>query len=233
MLRLRRRARAWAGGGWHSHERDARALRGEARASTTTLNERGSLTSMPTFYTFEVSLLDVKPRIWRRFTMRSTASFLDLHRAIQSACGWEDYHLFRFCHGARNGVVFAGIPDDGGFGDPDPDAADITLKRYFGDEPGRCMYQYDFGDDWWHEVQMTGALESKDRHKRVLIDGARAFPPEDCGGLYGYGRCARLATGKWTAKDGDADERREQAVWLGDWQPERFDLAAAKANFDR
>lgn len=187
---------------------------------------------MPTFYTFEVTLLDVAPRIWRRFSIRGTATFFDLHRAIQDACGWEDYHLFRFCV-KRHGVVFAGIPDDHGFGEPDPDARELTLKRYFGDEPGRCAYNYDFGDDWWHEVVMTGVEKSADRAKRVLLDGARAFPREDCGGVYGYEQCVALTAGKRRKFDGGAQERKDLRLWLAGWDPESFDLAAAKVLFDR
>ena len=35
--------------------------------------------------------------IWRRFLVPTSASFLDLHKAIQVASGsWQDYHLYQF-----------------------------------------------------------------------------------------------------------------------------------------
>ena len=37
---------------------------------------------MPTYFEFEVSLQGIKPRIWRRFQLRATATFADLHWAI-------------------------------------------------------------------------------------------------------------------------------------------------------
>jgi hypothetical protein len=52
--------------------------------------------TMPSYYEFEVSLQGVKPKTWRRFQLRTDASFLDLHYAIQLACGWENAHLFAF-----------------------------------------------------------------------------------------------------------------------------------------
>ena len=32
----------------------------------------------------------------RRFLLRTTNTFQKLHDAIQTACGWLDYHLFAF-----------------------------------------------------------------------------------------------------------------------------------------
>jgi hypothetical protein len=47
-------------------------------------------------YQFKVSLLDIKPVIWRRIQAPSTYSFWDLHVAIQDAMGWLDCHLHKF-----------------------------------------------------------------------------------------------------------------------------------------
>lgn len=49
---------------------------------------------MTLYHEFDVTLHDAAPGAWRRFQLRSTATFLDLHRAIQDACGWEGGHLF-------------------------------------------------------------------------------------------------------------------------------------------
>ena len=36
-----------------------------------------------------------------------------------------------------------------------PDAARVKLSSFFvRGGPKRCFYQYDFGDDWWHEVRL-------------------------------------------------------------------------------
>ena len=45
---------------------------------------------MPEYFEFEVELTGVKPRMWRRFLVPKAATFLDLHQAIQDACGWLD-----------------------------------------------------------------------------------------------------------------------------------------------
>jgi hypothetical protein len=77
-------------------------------------------------------------------------------------------------------------------------------------------------------VKLVRTVELPEKFKRRLLDGARSFPPEDCGGVCGYAECVRVAEGDKKAPD--YEERRE---WLGDWDPEEFDLAETKRVFDR
>jgi len=95
---------------------------------------------MPRYLQFEVSLIDIEPRIWRRFLLRDTATFNALSKAIQDAGPWQGYHLWEFCELGRPHVVLAGIPDDE-FDEPAPDARYIKVSkvlRYPGD---RCLYR--------------------------------------------------------------------------------------------
>jgi hypothetical protein len=186
------------------------------------------------YFEFEVSLLDIRPRIWRRFQIAASASFADLHLAIQKGFGWENCHLWEFYGTGRERQAIAGVPDDEGplFGEPTPDAAKVKLSTYFGGpEPvARCRYIYDMGDGWVHEVKLRKQLADPKRFRRRLIAGARACPLEDCGGVPGYEHLAEfLRTGK-SAWGDDPEELRE---WVGDWDPERFDVEEVKARFDR
>lgn len=184
---------------------------------------------MPAYLDFEVSLREVQPKVWRRFLIQSTGTFMDLHEAIQDACGWFNYHLFAF---RTKGRTIAGLPDEDGFSDPDPDATRIKLSSFFG--PGRserCLYEYDFGDSWEHDVVLKGTTDLKERFERRLTDGGRAFPPEDCGGLTGYENCVRVAEG--LEEEATLGEDRALRKWLGDWTPEAFNLPAVKREFDR
>ena len=177
------------------------------------------------YYCLRASLLDVKPPIWRQLLIRESATFMDLHEALQESCGWENRHLFAF-HESLRGPVIAGIPDDE-FSPPTPDAGEETLTGYFrSDGATTCYYLYDFGDDWWHEVKLEKVIHRNQAFKRELLDGARSFPPEDCGGTPGYEDCLAVLSGR--AANGDT----ELAAWLGDWSPERFDLGEVKAQFD-
>lgn len=178
------------------------------------------------FYRFHVQILGIKPPIYRRFHLRSTATFQDLHLAIQDAFGWSQSHMFVFQDERRGGAPIAGMPDSGNDLEPDdPNAKTLKLASWFRAGQKRCFYIYDFGDDWTHEVKLEGMNEIPGVGKRMLLDGARACPPEDCGGLPGYEECVEVAT---TGRDQDG--RKE---WLGDWQPEEFNLAKKKVRFDR
>jgi hypothetical protein len=100
--------------------------------------------------------------------------------------GWENYHLHLFTIG---GVQY---------GEPDPEYADegIQIKhdRYASvrdvlrTEGMRFRYDYDFGDDWRHDVlvERIELLDGEDWVAPRCLDGKRACPPEDCGGVPGY-----------------------------------------------
>lgn len=181
---------------------------------------------MPAYFEFEVVLRGVEPKIWRRFLIRANATFLRLHDAIQDACGWENYHLFQFQTVWKKPI--AGIPDDE-YGPPDPDAGKVRIGKFFG--PGKtstCGYRYDFGDGWEHDVTFLRAVDLPEKFHRKLLDGRRAFPPEDCGSYDGYERCVRIALG-----GGDPREPGRLKEWLGDWEPEAFDLETVRREFDR
>ncbi len=195
---------------------------------------------MADYFEFEVELTGMKPRIWRRFLVPKDATFLDLHQAIQDACGWLDYHLFNFYGKHPYGESIAGSPDDSGMTEyPIPDASQKKLSSYFGTDKGKkksCGYIYDFGDDWQHKVKLRKVVKLKDEFPRVLLAGARAFPPEDCGGTWGYESCVEIATGVAEADPGDTyaeEEIESRREWLGDWDPEKFDLEAVKEKFDK
>jgi hypothetical protein len=179
---------------------------------------------MPDYYSFEVTLKGVMPRIWRRFLLRTDAMFLGLHEAIQDASGWEHRHLFQF-KDAR-GRVLAGLPDG-----PDdvttPDAKINRLDEVFGRKEGaKIQYVYDLGDYWEHGVELVDVVDGRtDQLSRRLLAGERAFPPEDCGGLPGYEECVLVARGR--TKDG------ERLKWLAGWHPERFDFKKTARRFNQ
>jgi len=173
-------------------------------------------------YELDITLVGVRPRIFRRLAIAADATFGDLHHAIQFACSWDDHHLFAFT--TPTGAVIGGSPFESPFGDPRPDAADVPIASYFA-QHDHCQYEYDFGDSWLHDIRVVGRIDEPVAYRQQLLDGARAFPPENCGGLPGYQACVEATTG-----GDDPDDRRE---WLGDWDPEHLDLTLLKRRFDR
>lgn len=187
---------------------------------------------MPKYYEFEVSLNWIEPRIWRRFLLNSELTFLELHQAIQKSFGWQGHHLWEFQNNDSRRTPLAGLFDDSGWGPPTPDAVDVTLESYFGGKRGKrvCGYVYDFGDDWQHKVKRGRTHDLDETFERRLLAGERAAPGEDSGGYRGYERRVHFVK---TGEDLYNNEGTDLKSWLGDWDPEFFDLETMKAEFDR
>lgn len=124
------------------------------------------------YLAFEVRLAEIQPPIRRRFLLVPTATFFDLHEAIQDSFGWGGYHMWAF-HGRGRDPAIAGIPSPEDFGLSPPDARKVKLASYFGEKrAARCIYLYDFGDDWGHEVRYAGRERQAGAFRRCLVDGA-------------------------------------------------------------
>jgi hypothetical protein len=60
-------------------------------------------------YQLKVSLRGISPMIWRQLLVPEEMTLYALHRAIQIAFGWEDYHLHAFkLHGRRYRTMWTG-----------------------------------------------------------------------------------------------------------------------------
>lgn len=197
---------------------DYAGLFGEGKPKTRkTAPKKGDL-----IYQFKITLLDIKPAIWRRIQVPH-CTLADLHEYIQAAFGWEDYHLHQFqIDGERYEPPPA--PDDFEF---DPDIRDETqvvlsgLIPRSGRKP-RWVYEYDFGDGWRHEVQFEGFVPHDPKAKYpVCVEGEQACPPEDCGGPWGYADYVAAIT------DPNHEEHDEMLAWRGPFDPEAFDAKRA------
>lgn len=172
---------------------------------------------------FKVLLLGAAPPIWRSIQEPEAYSFWDLHVALQDAMGWLDYHLhlFRATKPDTREVVQIGIPDDDAFeGDEVIQPGwEIPIAGYFTQSGVVARYEYDFGDGWEHEVTLEAILPRQAGQKYPLcVAGARACPPEDCGGVGGY---EDLVTVMQTPTHA---EYQSKLQWLGRrFDPEKFD----------
>jgi hypothetical protein len=191
---------------------------------------------IPRFFEFSVSLREVLPRPWRRFRLRATATYADLHEAIMAATGWDGSHLWLFALERWGGEVLVAPTLPGGEPlDLRGDGRGITvaaerlrLARHFGVGPGlvtSCVYRYDVGDGWEADVLLHDVLELSGRARRMLVSAEHPWPPEDCGGPPGYDAIREaLETGR------DPDGRLGWARERG-WTP-ALDLGALRLGFD-
>lgn len=163
-------------------------------------------------YELEVALSGINPKIFRRFSVPGTITLSQLSRAIQSAMGWHGGHLYEFVVGGQS------------YGDPDPeirmkDARRIRLQAIIDQPRSTFQYIYDFGDDWRHQVTVRNIRPIRPGETVPnLIDGGRACPPEDVGGIPGYDNFLRIMA------DPTDPEYEDMLGWAGgSWDPERFD----------
>ena len=86
----------------------------------------------------------------------------------------------------------------------------------------RFTYEYDFGDSWEHEIVLEKTLEPELKVKYPrCVEGARACPPEDVGGVSGYADFLEAIA------DPKHPDHREMKEWIGGkFDPEKFDLKA-------
>ncbi|MGP0067996.1 MAG: plasmid pRiA4b ORF-3 family protein [Isosphaeraceae bacterium] len=184
-------------------------------ANPKTHKRRPSKTDL--LFQFKITLLDIKPAIWRRIQVPD-CTLVDLHEYIQAACGWENYHLHLL---EIDGVRYSEPAPDGDDFDLDfEDETDILLSKLLpkSSRKARWIYEYDFGDGWRHEVLFEGfpPLDPKAKSP-ICLEGARACPPEDCGGSWGYADyLAAIA-------DPQHEEHEEMREWRGPFDPEAFD----------
>lgn len=168
-------------------------------------------------FQFKVTLLDIKPPIWRRIQIED-GTLENLHLAIQGAFGWWNYHLHQFIIDRKR---FGPLPDDGfDFGLDMADETQVRLSEVLPKSGRRTRweYEYDFGDGWRHEILFEGYPPREKRRRYPLcLEGARACPPEDSGGPWGYaGYLLAMA-------DPDHERHDELMEWRGPFDSESFD----------
>ncbi len=170
-------------------------------------------------YQFRVSLLDVEPEIWRTIQVPADYSFWDLHIAIQDSMGWLDCHLHAFyARDENDNSLEIGIPDEEGLDEEEIIPCwEIPIAEIFSDSGQKMLYVYDFGDDWRHSLVFEGMHAAGRKKYPRLVDGNRACPPEDCGGVGGYQRLVEAM------KDETHEDREHLIDWLGYvYRPEKF-----------
>lgn len=181
---------------------------------------RRTTASTATLHLITVTLSDIEPEIWRRVLVPSDITLARFHAVLQAAMGWYDMHLHDFEIGdAHYGMRF---DDDVELPWEVHDETKFILGELV-EEGDVFTYVYDFGDGWRHEVLVERVFGKPDGLEIVgalCLDGARACPPEDCGGPPGYERLLGVLADR---RDPEHQEMRE---WVGDWEPEAFDLDA-------
>lgn len=170
-------------------------------------------------YHLKIVLEGIRPPIWRRLQVPGDANLGWLDAAIQVAMGWTNSHLHAFQIG------------DSQYSDPsfqlqefeeDPPVFDekkTLLQQIAPSEGNVFMYQYDFGDSWFHRIEVEKILPHDPKRAKIArcLDGGRACPPEDCGSVPGYMDLLKIIN------DPGHVEYKNMMEWLGGtYDPEAF-----------
>jgi Plasmid pRiA4b ORF-3-like protein len=177
-----------------------------------------------TVHELQVTLLDVSPPVWRRLRVPSALPLSTVHAVIQLAFGWEDKHL----HEWRAGDITYGLSDEDSWGEELADESSAILAEV-APLDAAIHYDYDFGDGWEHLVEVLSVSPyNADVPPVACLAGARACPPEDCGGPEGYEHLLDAYRDPDDAEHELAVEQMPEG-----WDPDEFDLRKVNADLEQ
>ncbi len=172
-----------------------------------------------TIYEIKIILNESRPAIWRRIQVSADVALFKLHRIIQETMGWTDSHLHQFMVG-NDSYKIRDPYADFDMEDSSKNERTTKLRHVIPGDGIRFRYDYDFGDNWKHTlvVERILAPETGAKYPRC-VGGARACPPEDVGGIHGYGELLEVL------QDPNRPAHEEMSEWIGrEFDPEKFDL---------
>src|SRR5436190_8622488 len=168
-----------------------------------------------TAYQLKVTLKGSRPSIWRRILVHQDCTLDLLHVILQRAMGWMNIHLHDFCIEGRY------------YGDPAADnilgfknGCNYSLSDLVTQPRQKFRYEYDFGDNWEHEILLEKIVPLKPGIQcPACLDGERACPPEESGGSRRYLAMTQILSDRKHA------HYKETRKWFGfDFDPDEFSL---------
>ncbi len=171
-----------------------------------------------TAHQLKVTLRWSSPPIWRRIVVPSDIDLGSLHTILQVVMPWTDSHLHQFEVKGQRFSTRSFELDDRETADEDATELRAVAPR----RGSRLVYEYDFGDDWKHDIVVEKVREATGEGPLVsCLDGAGACPPDDCGGMGGYEDLLAAVS------DADHPDHDQMLEWAGGpIDPEAFDLEA-------
>lgn len=167
-------------------------------------------------YELRIELEYLEPPIWREVEVPADIKLDKLHEVIQLAMGWTNSHLHHF---EKNNIYYMD-PELDDEGDSENEKT-VNLSDLLIKSNDVLNYEYDFGDSWQHKITLTKIRQNENAKKAICLDGKRACPPEDVGGIGGYEIFLESII------DPDHEEHEENLEWAGgEFNSEKFDVDA-------
>ncbi len=144
--------------------------------------------------------------IWRRIVVPANITFDRLHEVLQVSFGWKDCHLHEFFIYSDEeidndlSINHPGYHKEGYKPVVNLVCSEEDFLEYENDMPiiiekgvklsdylsAKMKYNYDYGDNWQHYIEVEKTIEECDRNYPFCIDGEGNTPPEDVGGEQGF-----------------------------------------------
>lgn len=184
--------------------------------------------------------------VWRRILVPLNTSFTTLHWVIQTAFGWQDYHLHEFIIFGEQGPVDEDYINHPAFhhqgykpvlrlesyddGEDYGDSLQIPKRMEEGAKLSdldfkHAKYIYDFGDFWRHYLDVEEIIEDHNGNSPIFIDGYGDAPPEDVGGESGFEQFTNAMA------DVDDPEHLEWKLWSEGQGYKKYDATEIKRTF--
>jgi hypothetical protein len=173
-------------------------------------------------YRFKITLKNTRPPIWRRIETKDV-TLEKLHELIQTAMGWTNSHLHQFEIGGTRYTdprfMEDAFDDFGAISFAGVRVSDLVAQH---GTKLRIGYEYDFGDGWQHSIVLEKVTDAEPgvRYPQC-IDGDRACPPEDVGGVWGFADFVEAIT------NSSHEQHKEFLEWNGPFDPTEFDAKQA------
>ena len=174
------------------------------------------------FFQIKITLKNIKPPIWRRILVAPEIKLHRLHDVLQIVMGWTNSHLHQF----ETSLGYIADPE---FELEEAESSKkTTLQSVLHEPKSHIRYEYDFGDGWDHQILLEKVVELDEPVLAFCLGGARACPPEDCGGPWGYANLLAVL------KDANHPEYKSMNEWLGSrFDPDAFDVEAINKQLAR
>lgn len=179
--------------------------------------------------TIHVNLMGTEPEVYRDIEVPSNLKLTSLAGVILVAMGWDEDHLHQFVKlGKKQQFYATSLQEIDRMMDGSLDGSEYCIGDLLTRVGSKIAFEYDYGDSWIHSLTLTAREKPNGELKVKLLDGKRACPPDDCGGIPGYMYLCEVM------KDMTSEDAMERIEWLGSkYDPEFFPLESAKSKVDR
>ena len=165
----------------------------------------------------------------RRLRVPASITFERLHKLLQKAFSWKNYHLYSFGlfkewsehYYARPDIELVMEPDSFEANPEAKSMAGMKLSDYI-PEYRKILYVYDFGDYWRHYIDIENITDDCGEELPVLLSGEGDAPPEDVGGSGGFAEFLEIIA------DPEHEDYEHLTAWAKSqwWKPFDFEWVA-------